>query len=432
MNNWRKDKLFNVADVKLSNVDKKTLENEMPIQLCNYTDVYKNSFVDKCKAENFMHASCNQNEYEKFVLKSGQVAITKDSEKSNDIGIPTYICDSLEHVVLGYHLSLITPIKDKLDGKFLKYYLETNQSKKYFENNASGSGQRFFLALDTIKDIPLFLPQINIQKKISNLLFNIDSKIELNNKLNKELDIMAKTIYDYWFVQFDFPNEEGNPYKSSGGKMEYHKELKREIPYGWKVSELKKLVKIERGISYKSTDIDSFSGCPMINLNSFYLDGSYKPEGIKYFKNKYSDNKVVKSGDLIIATTDVTRNADIIGKATIVPDIYEGDILLSCDIARIVYDDSLDKYFLEKLFNSSFYHEYIKGFASGTLVLHLNTNGIEWYKTFIPPKRLLHNFSNLMKPIQRKKELVTLENYELVKLRDWLLPMLMNGQVKVA
>lgn len=133
MNNWRKVKLDTVADIKLSNVDKKTTEGEKPIRLCNYTDVYKYSFINKEKSQDFMIATCNDNEYEKFLLKKGQVAITKDSEKRNDIGIPTFIAENFEDVVLGYHLALITPYSDKLDGAFLHFWLNTEYGKKYFK-----------------------------------------------------------------------------------------------------------------------------------------------------------------------------------------------------------------------------------------------------------------------------------------------------------
>ncbi len=241
---------------------------------------------------------------------------------------------------------------------------------------------------------------------------------------------MAKTLYDYWFVQFDFPHAEGKPYKSSGGKMVYNEELKREIPEGWEVEELKKHISIERGLSYKSNELCD-TGIPMINLNSFYLNGTYKPEGIKYFTGKYNSNKITKPEELIIATTDVTRNADIIGKALIVPNIYEKDVVLSCDIVKVICKSSLDKFFLEKLYNSESYHNYIKGFASGTLVLHLNTDGMDWYKLCIPPKNILNKFSEFMKNIQKKKDLTIKENQHLTQLRDFLLPMLMNGQVSV-
>lgn len=318
---------------------------------------------------------------------------------------------------------------EKADPKYISFYFRQSNFKKMMLNISVGAVMPS-LNTSLMGNLPLFLPSKTIQQKIASVLSSLDAKIELNNRINAELEAMAKTLYDYWFVQFDFPDTNGKPYKSSGGAMEYNAELKREIPKGWEVKELSSLIHIERGISYKSEEIAS-TGTPMVNLNSFYLDGKYKTEGIKYFNGKYSDSKVVKSGDLIIATTDVTRNADIIGKANLIPNIYEEDIVLSCDIAKIIPDERLDKFYLEKLFNSTSYHNYIKGFASGTLVLHLNMNGIGWYKTFIPPKNLLNKHANLVNPIQMKKDLIIKQNIQLAELRDWLLPMLMNGQIKV-
>jgi type I restriction enzyme S subunit len=361
--------------------------------------------------------------------KLDNVEVKKGDVLLNITGDSIARCCSVPNDILparvNQHVSIIR-CKNIEDSEYLKYYLIN--LKSYLMQICGVGGTRNALTKEAVEKLIVKFQDNHLT--LAKVLSSLDSKIELNNKINKELEAMAKTLYDYWFVQFDFPDENGKPYKSSGGKMVYNQELKREIPEGWEVDELKNLISIERGISYKSSDITDM-GIPMVNLNSFYLDGTYKPEGIKYFNSAYNNNKIVKAGDLIIATTDVTRNADIIGKATLIPDIYNSDIILSCDIAKINCKDSLNKYFLEKLFNSDFYHNYIKGFASGTLVLHLNTNGIDWYKTFIPPNNLLNKFSNILAPIQRKKELITLENQELAKLRDWLLPMLMNGQVSV-
>jgi type I restriction enzyme S subunit len=361
--------------------------------------------------------------------KLDNVEVKKGDVLLNITGDSIARCCSVPNDILparvNQHVSIIR-CKNIEDSEYLKYYLIN--LKSYLMQICGVGGTRNALTKEAVEKLIVKFQDNHV--KLAKVLSSLDSKIELNNKINKELEAMAKTLYDYWFVQFDFPDENGKPYKSSGGKMVYNQELKREIPEGWEVDELKNLISIERGISYKSSDITDM-GIPMVNLNSFYLDGTYKPEGIKYFNSAYNNNKIVKAGDLIIATTDVTRNADIIGKATLIPDIYNSDIILSCDIAKINCKDSLNIYFLEKLFNSDFYHNYIKGFASGTLVLHLNTNGIDWYKTFIPPNNLLNKFSNILAPIQRKKELITLENQELAKLRDWLLPMLMNGQVSV-
>ena len=320
---------------------------------------------------------------------------------------------------------------EKINPLYAYYWFSSPWMVKDIVNKNTGSTVPL-INLGIIKTLEIKIPKERItQDKIVSVLSALDSKIELNNRINTELEAMAKTLYDYWFVQFDFPDKDGKPYKTSGGKMLWNEDLKRDIPDGWNVDILKNHISIERGISYKGTDIQD-KGIPMVNLNSFYLDGRYKDEGIKYFAGSVNENKVIHAGDLMIATTDVTRNAYIIGKSFILPDLYAGQIVASCDIAKVNIGDKLDKYFIDMLFNSDNYHRYIKGFASGTLVLHLDTKGVDWYKCLIPPKDLLNKYANFKVNIDGKKTLTLKENKQLAELRDWLLPMLMNGQVQVA
>ena len=317
--------------------------------------------------------------------------------------------------------------KELIDNDFLYYVL-----KNYIHNLKKKSQGSVF---DTINiksfdlmeiDIPNYASQCNIASVLSVL----DQKIELNNRINAELEAMAKTLYDYWFVQFDFPNEDGKPYKSSGGKMVYNNILKREIPEGWSVDRLQSHINFKRGISYKSNEISDIQGKEFLNLNSFSLKGEFKIEGTKYFIGKYNQESLVSSGGLVVAITDVTRNADIIGKAFIIPNIFEDGALISCDVVSVT-SERLNKFYLEQLFNSTYYHSYIKYYASGTLVLHLNLNGINWFNTILPPVGLLNRFEEFCKPILKKKAVILKENKQLIELRDWLLPMLMNGQVTV-
>ena len=270
---------------------------------------------------------------------------------------------------------------------------------------------------------------VNIRTKTASVLSALDSKIELNNRINAELEAMAKTLYDYWFVQFDFPDKNGKPYKTSGGKMVWNEELKREIPEGWVVKLLRTEIEIQRGISYTSKEING-DGIPMINLNSFNLDGTYKSKGVKTYSGKFSEKNIVKSGDLLIAATDVTRNADIIGRAILVPDYYKEHLVFSMDIAKIL-SESIPYSFLMMLFNSAHYHNYIKWFATGTIVLHLNLDGVNRYQTELPPTNLMKQFDDFYLPIANRIYMTAKENEKLAELRDWLLPMLMNGQVKV-
>lgn len=316
----------------------------------------------------------------------------------------------------------------KANSKNVTKYLYYNFNRIKFEPYVTGSAQPK-LNKENLLNIKTYVHEYLDQQKIAKVLSDLDTKIELNNKINKELEAMAKTLYEYWFVQFDFPNKDGKPYKSSGGKMVWNEELKREIPEGWEVKELGNELSIQRGISYKSSEIKG-DGVSMISLNSFNLDGTYKPEGVKKYSGKYAEKNLISDGDLLIAITDVTRNADIIGKAIIVPDYYS-ELVISMDIAKVIPSKKLTESYLMMLFNSNHYHNYIKWYASGTIVLHLNLDGMFWYKAEIPPKELLYEFDKIHKPISKRIAETKKQNQELASLRDWLLPMLMNGQVSV-
>ena len=183
----KKYKLSEIATVEISGVDKKTVDGEISVQLCNFVDVYYNWAITVQMQDILMHATAKPKEIERFSLRKGQIAITKDSETRDDIGIPTYIADDLDNVLLGYHCALITPNEELVDGRYLNAFMHTEYIQTYFENNASGSGQRYTLSNQTINQIPILLPNIKKQKEIGRLLSNIDRKIELNKAINHNL-----------------------------------------------------------------------------------------------------------------------------------------------------------------------------------------------------------------------------------------------------
>ena len=192
----KKYKLSDVAKVEISSVDKKTKAGEIPVRLCNFTDVYHNWAITSDMVDSFMEASANPNEIEKFTIKKGQVAFTKDSETRNDIGISTYIADDFYNILLGYHCALITPDETKLCGKYLNTFMHSTYIQKYFENSASGSGQRYTLSLETINSMPILLPSLDKQKRIGEIFTLLDNKIKLNRAINQNLPILERS-YDY-------------------------------------------------------------------------------------------------------------------------------------------------------------------------------------------------------------------------------------------
>lgn len=190
----KKYKLQDIAKIEISGIDKKTIEGENPVRLCNFVDVYRNWAITKKLAQGFMFASAKDAEIAKYSIRKGQVAITKDSETRDDIGISTYIADDFDNILLGYHCALITPNESIVNGKYLNAFMHTRFIQKYFENNASGSGQRYTLSNETINQIPILLPSIEVQKEIGELFSNIDRKIELNRSINDNLPLLDHSL----------------------------------------------------------------------------------------------------------------------------------------------------------------------------------------------------------------------------------------------
>ena len=299
------------------------------------------------------------------------------------------------------------------------------------ENNNKGSTVPL-LTLAEVKALPITYPRdLGQQKALAKVLVQLDSKMENNDLICSNLDGIAKLVYDYWFIQFDFPDENGKPYKSSGGKMVWNEELKREIPEGWKVIVLKDHFHIDRGISYSSENISTGVGTPMINLACIDKNRNYRAGELKYFSGEIPEKNYLNAGDLLIACTDLTRKAEIIGCPILVPEDGK-KYIYSMDIAKISFsEEELNDLYMYMTLRTNFYHNYIKKWASGTNVLHLNLEGLEWYAVCVPPMNLQNRYAKIIKVIHSKKSDGLSENQLLAELRDFLLPMLMNGQVKI-
>ena len=190
----KKYKLGDIAEIIVSSIDKKSKEGEEPIKLCNFVNVYHNWAISTDMVQGFMNATTSEKNIERFSLKKGYVAFTKDSETRDDIGIPTYIADSLENTVLGYHCALVKPNEKILSGKYLNAFLHSNYIKKYFELNATGSGMRYTLSMDTLNNIPVLIPPLKIQKRIGGIFSDIDCKISLNRAINHNLPTLDRSL----------------------------------------------------------------------------------------------------------------------------------------------------------------------------------------------------------------------------------------------
>ena len=331
-----------------------------------------------------------------------------------------------------YHIWKVKPNDSLVDKSFLYYFL--NHQTKGFMGSTHGSTM-IHITKENMENFEVLLPSLKDQKKIASVLSALDDKIALNKKMNQKLEAMAKRLYDYWFVQYDFPDKNGRPYKTTGGPMTYNEVLKREIPVGWEVKRLGDLFKTNRGVSYSTPTLGAEGdGVPMINLASFSPNESYNEKGIKYYKGDYTDEKVLKPFDFVMCNTQQTAidpKKDIIGRSMLVPDIFDGDIVSSHHVNTIKLENENLKFYLNRLFNTKFYHAYISKFANGTNILGLIFSGVEDYMCEIPSDDLLEKFAKISLDIEKEKSKIIKENQKLTALRDKLLPLLMNGQVVV-
>lgn len=308
---------------------------------------------------------------------------------------------------------------EKIDIEYLYYYL-----------NKIGYGLKKSASITTIPYLPRrFFEELVIeipnnrkkQTKIAKVLSSLDAKIELNNRINRELEAMAKTLYDYWFVQFDFPNEQGKPYKSSGGKMVYNTELKREIPAGWEVKYLGKALTTKLG------------GTPSTDIKEYWDNGEF---------NWLSSGEIANF-PIITSVLKITKKAIessstyLLPKGTIAisitrhirPSILAIDSCANQSVIGILESEELKSSYLYPLIKNEI-PRYLS-LRTGAQQPHINKQTIDKTKIIIPDKETLSKYYRVSNQFYEKIINNAFQNQQLSSLRDWLLPMLMNGQVTV-
>jgi type I restriction enzyme S subunit len=324
-----------------------------------------------------------------------------------------------EKIMLGKSAAYINFKEDV--NKFYYYYFQLKEIQEYFHNVATGSTIKN-LSLKSIQDFEVPTPDKIELKNISNVLSSLDSKIELNNKINKELEAMAKTLYDYWFVQFDFPDKNGKPYKSSGGKMVYNQELKREIPEGWEVCRLEDIEdNIITGKTPPKINPEYFNGnIPFITIGD--IRGNMHivstEETLSKLGADYQSSKYINKGALCISCI---ASPGLIGFATRLSQTNQ-------QINSIESKKEENSYYLYFALNDFFNASKAK---TGNTFPNMNKGDFADIKLIKPNEQVLLSFSKKIKSSIEQIYINSEQNQELAKLRDWLLPMLMNGQVRV-
>jgi type I restriction enzyme, S subunit len=413
-NSFLWERLDSLCDIVISSVDKKSRDRETTVRLCNFTDVYRNWAIYKEDYDSFMIATASNKDIKRLSLKEGDVCITKDSETRDDIGMSTYIAAEFSNVVLGYHCALLRPnANGKIYGPYLKAYLASYLGRKYFSQQSSGSGQRYTLTIESIAAIKVPLVCMDKQKEIGDFLLNLDKQIHFNNLSSQTLEETAKNLYDYWFIQFDFPNKEGKPYRSSGGKMVWNEELKREIPEGWEVRTLGEYFNFIKGsIPEKLVDKPlNESYMPYLTIDAVN-GGSYKYcPGI---------NMPIADKHVLMVMDGAASSETYVGFYGVL-----GSTFAMLEIKNKNLSNGM-LYYLMKRNEKTF-----KRVNTGSTVPHANKNYISNFKVAMPQDSILKRLGIALETITSMQMSCFNENKELSFLRDYLLPLLMNGQVTI-
>lgn len=326
-----------------------------------------------------------------------------------------------------YNVALIKAVpKPNILNDYLYYLLKQEALFKYVDGLSLRTGGQTGVDLDSLNQYPVLLPDIPYQQRVVDVLKNLDDKIELNKRINAELEAVAKMLYDYWFVQFDFPAENGDPYRTSGGTMIWNKSLKREIPEGWSNGSFSDIGDIIGGSTPPKEMADHFcsNGTAWITPKDLSLNVG---------------NKFITKGEL-----DVTEKGIKAASLRIMP---KGTVLLSSRAPigymaisnNIVTTNQGFKSFIPKrYFSTPFIFYTIKNAlpeiinnASGSTFKEVSASTLKTIKIIIPPESIIERYTKKVAAIFEIQSTLESENQKLSELREWLLPMLINGQVKV-
>ena len=309
----------------------------------------------------------------------------------------------------------VIPNNEKeLDKSYLYWYLNLDSIRNFANSIASGSAQPD-LPHTTFKKIKIWLPKIEVQRKIANTLDQYELVIENNNKRIRLLEQMAENLYKEWFVRFRFPGYEDTHFIE-------------DIPSSWSYVQLGDIASFDRGISYSSDEINCDDGINLINLKNIQSYGGFRRNGTKQYNGKYKETQIVTPGDLILGVTDMTQDRRTVGSVALIPRI-EGISVISADLVKV--NLKVPNIFFYCMCRYGFYYKYFSQFANGANVLHLKPKVLLNKKILLPTAELIEAFVEKVQPMIDIVDDLNRQNDLLTKQRDMLLPRLMSGKLEV-
>ena len=377
---------------------------------CGNFDYQNNCFKLNTSKDNLYYTGNFNQEY---LMEKDDIITPLTEQAIGLLGSTAWVPESGKYIQ-SQDVAKITPNEKLLDKKFCYYLISSKVVKQQLSAAAQQTKIRH-TSPDKIKDCTVWIPSLEEQTKVGQFLYDIDSKIALNRQINDNLEAMARQLYDYWFVQFDFPNENGKPYKSNGGKMVWNEKLKRNIPNKWNNGILSNIANITMG---QSPDGSSYNE----NGNGTIFYQGSTDFGIRFPSiRKYTTapSRFAKKGDILmsvrapVGAMNIANNDCCIGR---------GLTSLSSKVGSTTH-----LYYILDDLRMKF--ENIN--SAGTTFGALTKDGLYGLPVVVPSVDIIKQFEDICKPIFDKQMCIGEEINALTKQRDELLPLLMNGQATV-
>jgi type I restriction enzyme S subunit len=426
MSDWSSVKLADIADIRVSNVDKKSYPGEKSVRLCNYMDVYSHRQITNYLQ--FMEATANDAQIAKFKVELGDVLITKDSETPFDIGIPSVVTQSVENLVCGYHLALIKPKLNLIDPVFLSKVLASNNCAIYFSKYAAGS-TRYGLSNGAIAKIPVNLPLLCKQQKIATILTSIDTAIEKTEALIEKYQKIKSGLMHDLFTRGVLPNGQLRPTREQAPEL-YQETKIGWIPREWDCNNLGKYLTSSPKNGYSPNEIDYWDGIYVLGLGCLTKNG-FKPRQLKKanYKSAISSGAILNDGDFLISRANTP---ELVGLCGIYKDIGE-KVIYPDLMMRISLSSVLDKFYFEQLMLHSSTRNQIKTLAVGTSssMVKLNATSLKKLVIKVPNPKEQTKIVETIRPFESQIIVLTLQLNKLQSQKLGLMQDLLTGKVPV-
>ena len=366
--------------------------------------------------------------FQKKVLPVGTVIVTCIGSQMGKVALNKKEC------VTNQQINSIVPYSE-FNSDYIYYVISSMQD--YLRNLATGGSTMPIINKSNFEDITIKAPDLPTQTAIAEILSSLDDKIELNNKINQELETLAQTLFKQWFIDFEFPNEDGEPYKSSGGEM-IDSEL-GEIPKGWELGVLDDLIDFSNGNAFKSSELlnEPENECyHVFKMGHIKKGGGLNADGTKSYFEKSKAQKlqkfVLRVGDLLMCMTDMKGNVALLGHTALMNENDKYIVNQRVGLLRPKNDIGIDYPYLYILTNSSAFIDELRSRANSGVQVNLSTSEIKLSKVLLPPKEINISFDKIVKPFYDSIFNSINENRELKTLRDTLLPKLISGELEVS